>query len=513
MASSKTNRRNLLKVMGMVPAAITLAPLAKIFPSASKSSPHIIIVVCDAWTANNTSLYGYPRPTTVNIERFAKRSTVFNHHYSAGNFTVPGTASLLTGTFPWTHRAMSLGGLIKNSLAEDQIFKAVSATHKGIGFAQNVYADQLINQAGRYLDTHIPFGTYHLQDSIPYDSPLFNSDAYTAFSSFEEGIFKHGKGMDGSIFLGPLARLFRIREKRIITNANGEGYYESIPESYDPFLLSDVVDGLIGTLEGLTEPSIVYFHMYSPHDPYRPYAKHFNGFRDDEYAPKNSPTHPLVPEPQSDHQLRIDRLNYDAFLASLDQEMDRLFGFFDTSGLKENSYIFLTSDHGEMFDHGLSGHMASLLFEPLIHIPLIVSAPGQFERHDVDTPTSSVDVLPTICHITKNEIPDWSEGRLLPTLGGESDPERAVFSFSAPQNSSFGNITQYSISMVYKNNKLIKYNHPKYSKHEFYDLLNDPQEKLDLSDSLPEIGIEMVKELDKLLPSILTMKIPEDGNK
>ena len=513
MASSKTNRRNLLKVMGMVPAAITLAPLAKIFPSTSKTSPHIIIVVCDAWAAHNTSLYGYPRPTMPNIEKFAKRSTVYNHHYSAGNFTVPGTASLLTGMYPWTHRAINLGGMIKNSLGDNQIFKALYDTHKGIGYVQNVYADQLINQARAYLKTHIPFGAYNLQDGVFYDSPLFNLDAYTAFSSFEDGIINHGKGFDGSVWLGPLARLFRIRNKRIINNAMSEEYYAGLPESLDPFLLSDVVDGLIDTLTNLTEPSVVYFHMFAPHDPYRPYSKHYNGFRDDEYSPNTAPTHPLVSEPNSDHELRISRLNYDAFLASLDQELARLFNYFDASGLKDDSYIFLTSDHGEMFDHGMRGHSDPLLFEPLIHIPLVVSAPGQFERHDVDTPTSSVDILPTICHITKNEIPDWSEGRLLPTLGGESDPERAVFSFSAPQNSSFGNITQYSISMVYKNNKLIKYNHPKYSKYEFYDLANDPQEKLDLSDSLPEIGIEMVKELDKLLPSILTMKIPEDGNK
>jgi hypothetical protein len=405
--------------------------------------------------------------------------------------------------YPWTHRAINLGGIIKNSLGDNQIFKALYDTHKGIGYAQNVYADQLINQARAYLKTHIPFGAYNLQDGVVYDSPLFNSDAYTAFSSFEDGIINHGKGFDGSVWLGPLARLFRIRNKRIINNAMSEEYYAGLPESLDPFLLSDVVDGLIDTLTNLTEPSVVYFHMFAPHDPYRPYSKHYNGFRDDEYSPNTAPTHPLVSDPNSDHELRISRLNYDAFLASLDQELARLFNYFDASGLKDDSYIFLTSDHGEMFDHGMQGHSDPLLFEPLIHIPLVVSSPGQNQRVDVNTVTSIVDILPTVCQLTNNIIPAWAEGQVLSGLGGMDDQERAVFSLSAPQNTSFGPLTQYSIAMLKKNYKLVKYNHPKYTKMEFYDLAADPEEKVDLSESMPQAGMDMLKELDTFLPSII----------
>ena len=57
-------------------------------------------------------MYGYPRQTMPNVEQFAKNAIVYHRHYSAGTFTVPGTASLLTGLHPWSHRALTLGGEI-----------------------------------------------------------------------------------------------------------------------------------------------------------------------------------------------------------------------------------------------------------------------------------------------------------------------------------------------------------------------------------------------------------------
>ena len=74
---------------------------------AQPQPPNILILVFDALSAHNMSLYGYPRQTTPNLERLAQKATVFHRHYSAGNFTSPGTASLLTGVYPWTHRALS----------------------------------------------------------------------------------------------------------------------------------------------------------------------------------------------------------------------------------------------------------------------------------------------------------------------------------------------------------------------------------------------------------------------
>ena len=105
------SRRDFLKLSALIPISAALPPWAKKLHFSEKiseinSPTNIIIVLFDAMSARNLSVYGYPRNTTPNLVRFASRANVYHSHYSAGNFTTPGTTSLLTGLYPWTHRAI-----------------------------------------------------------------------------------------------------------------------------------------------------------------------------------------------------------------------------------------------------------------------------------------------------------------------------------------------------------------------------------------------------------------------
>jgi len=68
----------------------------------SVTGPNVLVIVFDTLSAAHTSVDGYPRRTTPHLERFAERATVYHRHHSAGNFANPGTASLLTGAYPWS---------------------------------------------------------------------------------------------------------------------------------------------------------------------------------------------------------------------------------------------------------------------------------------------------------------------------------------------------------------------------------------------------------------------------
>ena len=70
----------------------------------NESVQNIIIIVFDAFSAYHISLYGYQRETAPNISRLAERAIVYHNHYAGGNYTTPGTASLLTGAQPWPSR-------------------------------------------------------------------------------------------------------------------------------------------------------------------------------------------------------------------------------------------------------------------------------------------------------------------------------------------------------------------------------------------------------------------------
>jgi len=78
------NRRSFLKLAGAATSAVLLPRLVSGIGSSLKqndaSIPNIIILLFDAMSARNLSVYGYPRPTASNLERFAERATVYHYH-------------------------------------------------------------------------------------------------------------------------------------------------------------------------------------------------------------------------------------------------------------------------------------------------------------------------------------------------------------------------------------------------------------------------------------------------
>ncbi len=65
----------------------------------------IVLVVIDTLRADHMSLHGYERPTTPRIDELAASGSVFERAYSASSWTLPGTASILTGLYPSAHGA------------------------------------------------------------------------------------------------------------------------------------------------------------------------------------------------------------------------------------------------------------------------------------------------------------------------------------------------------------------------------------------------------------------------
>jgi arylsulfatase A-like enzyme len=495
------NRRDFLRLASIIPAAYFAQPLVRsIMHGQVNNVPNVIVLVFDAWSARHVQLYGYPRVTMPNLEKFAAHATVFHNHYSAGTFTVPGTASLLTGLYPWTHRALSLGsgGILRKERAHN-IFSAIAGTHSTVGFAQNKYADLLLFQMSQQLDVHIPAGAFDLEHHYVYDA--FNHDAGSAFAALEDNILRVEGGRSSSLFLGSLFRLWEVREREINTGQLYRKYPRGLPDSTEQFLLSDVVDGAIKVLSSQNKPFFSYLHFYPPHDPYRPTSEYVNAFHDGLESVKK-PVHDLSIEKTSDSVLKRRMRNYDQYLLSWDAELGRLFDFLHTSGLFDQSYIVITSDHGELFERGESGHMTPLIFDSLIHVPLLIAGPGQVERRDVHAPTSSVDIVPTLLHLTGNPRPQWAEGTLLPLFGGNEDSQRSVYSVDAKKNSSFAPLTQHSISLTKANFRLTYYCYPMVKKFEFYDLVQDREELNDLFPSQPAIAMQMKDELLQKLSEV-----------
>jgi arylsulfatase A-like enzyme len=485
---SRLSRRDFLKTSGAVVAGATLAGASRILSSAHSQSPdkpNILIFVFDAMSARNLSLYGYSRQTTPNLEKFAERASVYHRHYSAGNFTTTGTASMLTGLHPWTHRAINYRGMIDRSLVDRNFFNLLGSEYTRFAFTQNLWADILLSQFEKDLDVHLAPDSYsRFAEAViqPRDLPADRDLAYFVFQDFLNLRVDDVHPFPGSLLLASTDLARALASDRPYVSAD---YPRGLPTNHDfSYENTSVLGGIGNFIQSRVlqfSPYLGYFHFWSPHEPYGA-RKDFIGLFQDDLKLQDKPRHPFSASDLSDQSLKKSRREYDEFIADVDAEFGRLISNLEKSGALENSYVIVTSDHGELFERGEQGHASALMYAPVTHIPLLISAPGQASRSDFHSLTSNLDLLPTLLQIAGREIPNWIEGRLLPGFGGTGDPSRSIFPIMAKDNAAFRPIKRATFTLIKGAHELFFFtgypDHP--DRFELYDLEDDPQELHDL---------------------------------
>lgn len=88
--------------------------------------------------------------------------------------------------------------------------------------------------------------------------------------------------------------------------------------------------------------------------------------------------------------------------------------------LDDNDILLVYADHGEEFwEHGRYEH-GHALYQELMHVPLVIDAPG-VDARNIESPVSLVDLVPTILDLVGAPIPAEIDGRsLVPLLRGEA---------------------------------------------------------------------------------------------
>ncbi|MBI5951027.1 MAG: sulfatase-like hydrolase/transferase [Chloroflexi bacterium] len=477
---SQISRRDFLKVAGVI-AAGTLASRQLIsLGSTGRQNANVIIVLCDSLSAAHLSLHGYPRPATPNIDAFAGISTVYHRHYSAGNFTTPGTASMLTGMLPWKHRAINQGGLVRSDAVCCNPYSLLGSEYNRFAFSQNIWADYLLGQFSRDIDRFLPLYSHSLlKDEDSNLENIFWNDHALSSMAINDFLIPMGDEPVGTAIFGYFGK-FKFLDNDEYKSVRYSG---GIPRAMNsiPYLNEEVFQGVYKELLKLNaeeKPYFSYFHLWSPHDPYKPRNDFKNLFKDDGYAPVPKPIHTDSPGFDEEY-LASRRIVYDRQVAQVDFEFGNLIENLSASGVLENSYLIFTSDHGELFERGFVGHGNQLMYEPVLHIPLLVHAPGQTGRKDVFSLTSNIDLLPTLLSITGRELNSDIDGEMLPGLGGQADEQRPIFSVFAIENSAFAPIKKAVITMHKHTSKLIAYlgyDDKVAQSFELYDLESDPEE-------------------------------------
>jgi arylsulfatase A-like enzyme len=171
----------------------------------------------------------------------------------------------------------------------------------------------------------------------------------------------------------------------------------------------------------------VFAGFYAPHAPINP-PKRFV----DMYNMEDMPL-PFVGESEKGQvkdaapdQLRKMKAYYYALIGHIDDQMGRVIRTLEDEGLKDETLVIFTSDHGEhLGDHGITGK-GPPGFDSCIHVPCIISYPGRIEAGaKMESLIEAVDVYPTLLDYCGVQVPRIVQGRSLkPVLQGESHESR-----------------------------------------------------------------------------------------
>jgi hypothetical protein len=128
--------------------------------------PDIVLVLVDTLRADRLGCYGNPRPTSPNLDRLAAEGLRFEHALSASTWTLPSTASILSGLLPDQHGVRVGGEALSDAAvtAAERLraagYRTVAFTdggwvHHRWGFGQGFARFDVLPRTGRSADVRL----------------------------------------------------------------------------------------------------------------------------------------------------------------------------------------------------------------------------------------------------------------------------------------------------------------------------------------------------------------------
>lgn len=227
--------------------------------------------------------------------------------------------------------------------------------------------------------------------------------------------------------------------------------------------------------------------LFRPHTPYVAPKKYFDLYPIDSIEVPTQPEGYLETIPESARKSirrKKDQIDlpedlakqaiqaYHASITFADAQVGLILEALEKSGLKDNTIVIFTSDHG--YHMGEHGHwQKTTLFENAAHVPLIIAGPGVSETgKTAATPAEMVDFYPTLAELCGLKAPEHLSGvSLVPALKDAA---------TMPRDSAF---TQYEngYSLRTPRWRYTEWGEKGAAGNELYDHESDPAEMVNLS--------------------------------
>lgn len=246
-----------------------------------------------------------------------------------------------------------------------------------------------------------------------------------------------------------------------------------------------------------SERFFLLLNYASPHAPYVPPPKDVRALRG---AP-NLPSDPTV-------------VNYLAEIHKDDAAIGRVLSKLDALGLRENTLVIVTADHGETMSQahdavavdvaqgvpsGRFTHL-STMWEEAARVPILMALPGRIPaRQRLSSRVQAMDIVPTVLELEGLPIPAQVEGRsLVPELVGKPLVPRPVVIEGRGARS----IIDGRYHLIVRDpiaRRLRQHREEIERAVELYDLERDPGERREISTRYPQVVQTLRATLERTL--------------
>ena len=419
----------------------------------SRVRPNILLIQSDQHRYDCLGAHGHPLLRTPHLDRLAAGGVDFSHAFTPIAVCVPARNCLAHGQWSCQHGAIANWGT-----------EAPWPAREGL-----LSFSQVLHDAGYYL-AHVGKWQVH---------PRLGPTAY----GFDEDV--------------PAARYGAWRAAQGYPPASKGDWQGGLdphvgPEATPLGWGASQIIALLEARAAAEAPTLIQWDTSEPHLPNalpEPYASM--------YAPESVAPWPSFPDPLQDkpyaqaQQRRSWQVEgwtwaqwapivarYLGTVSLLDAQVGRTLAALDRLGLAQETMVIYTTDHGDLCGgHGMvDKHM--VMYEDIVHVPLIVRWPGYAAPGTVCEAfvSHAIDLATTLCEAAGAPVPGTFRGAsLLPLLAGEGDNGREDI-LSTYHGNQFG---LYSERMV--RDRRYKYIWNASAEDELYDLALDPGEVRNLA--------------------------------
>jgi uncharacterized sulfatase len=429
--------------------------------------PNVVWVTLDSVRQDRTTMGGHERDTTPRLQRIARSDgRSFSSCIAGGIWTLPSSASILTGTYP----SRNTVGIDGESLPPEQ--PTVAERFRDAG-----YRTACLSRNG------------HLSGATGLDRG-FDRFEWIAASTLLSAA-------------GPrtlVKYLLNIRR-------HSAGLTTDTSKHATPFLMNDLAGRWLGELSQ-SEPFFYYLHYNEPHRPFVPPIPWQDRYTDEIDATaeeaievamdvhRNLYARVASGNPLSDHEREALLAMYDSEVAYTDECIGRLYRRINEVDTDRETVFIVTADHGEMLgDRGLLEHNL-VVDDALVNVPLIAVGLDTLTVSDDDL-VQHTDLMRTLLETAEAD----TEG----IQGVDLTSDRREFAICQRGPADFDDYLEHNPSFDtsrFHKSMLTAVRTPthRYQRSEGRaELLALPDEIRDVSDEEPELAAELDEQLSEWL--------------